>query len=204
MDSSNLKRNHASSNFDQRHILTVSWVYDLPFFVKPGLRGSVLGGWQFAGIMTSQSGVPFSVFNGVYGDSAGLANGVATNGVSSGSFADRVGDPNAIPADRKYDPNVKGPLLFNPDAYAQTQGLTYGNSGRNSLNMPQRTQVDMSLYKTFKPTEKVDLQFRTEAFNAFNHTQFSALNSWVDTDNFMRAYSAHLQRVVQLALKVVF
>ena len=62
----------------------------------------------------------------------------------------------------------------------------------------------MSLYKTFKPTEKVDLQFRTEAFNAFNHTQFSALNSWVDTDNFMRAYSAHLQRVVQLALKVVF
>lgn len=204
VDSSNLKKNYASSNFDQRHILTVSWVYDLPFFRKPGLSRSLLGGWQFAGIMTAQSGEPFSVFNGVFGDSAGTANGVATFGSGSGSFADRVGDPNAIPADRKYDPNVKGPLLFNPDAYVQTQGLTYGNSGRNSLNMPHRTQFDMSLYKTFKPTEKVDVQFRTEAFNALNHTQFSGLNTWAATDNFMRAYSAHLQRVIQLALKVVF
>ena len=204
VDSSNLKKNHASSNFDQRHILTVSWVYDLPFFRKPGLSRGILGGWQFAGIMTSQSGTPFSVFNGVYGDSAGTANGVATYGAGSGSFADLVGDPNAIPADRKYDPNVKGPLLFNPDAYVQSRGLTYGNSGRNSLNMPHRAQFDMSLYKTFKPTEKVDVQFRTEAFNALNHTQFSALNTWADTDNFMRTYSAHLQRVVQLALKVVF
>jgi hypothetical protein len=135
---------------------------------------------------------------------AGTANGVATFGAGSGSFADRVGDTNAIPADRKYDPNVKGPLLFNPDAYGQTQGLTYGNSGRNSLNIPHRTQFDMSLYKTFKLTDKVDVQFRTEAFNALNHTQFSGLNTWVGTDNFMRAYSAHLQRVIQLALKVVF
>jgi hypothetical protein len=80
--------------------------------------------------MTSQSGEPFSVFNGVYGDSAGTANGVATFGAGSGSFADRVGDPNAIPADRKYDPNVKGPLLFNPDTYVQTQGLTYIQTDR--------------------------------------------------------------------------
>jgi hypothetical protein len=203
VDSSNLKKNHASSNFDQRHILTISWVYDLPFFRKPGFSRSVLGGWQFAGIMTAQSGEPFSVFNGVFGDSAGTANGVATFGVGSGSFADRVGDPYAVPAN-KFDPNVKGPLLFNPDAYVETRGLTYGNSGRNSLNNLHRTQFDMSLYKTFKPTETVDVQFRVEAFNAFNHTQFSGLNNWVGTDNFMRANSAHLQRVIQMALKVMF
>jgi hypothetical protein len=199
VDSYNLKKNYASSNFDQRHILTVSWVYDLPFFSKPGLSRSILGGWQFAGILTSQSGVPFSVTNGVYGDSAGVANGVGT-----GSYADRVGDPNAIPADIKFIPDVKGPLLFNPDAFIQTQGLTFGNSGRNSLNYPHRTQVDMSLYKTFKPTDKVDVQFRTEAFNALNHTQFSSLNSGVGTDFFMRANGAHKARVIQLALKVAF
>jgi hypothetical protein len=198
VDSYNLKKNYASSNFDHRHILTVSWVYDLPFFQKPGLSRSVLGGWQFAGIMTSQSSEPFSVTNGVFGDSAGVANGVGT-----GSFADRVGDPHALPANR-FDPSVKGPLLFNPDAYVETQGLTFGNSGRNSLNLPHRTQFDMSLYKTFKATEKVDVQFRAEAFNIFNHTQFSSLNSSVGTDFVMRATGAHKQRVIQLALKLAF
>ena len=199
VDSSNVKKNYASSNFDQRHIFTVSWIYDLPFFTQPGLTRSILGGWQFAGIMTAQSGEPFPVTNGVFGDSAGVANGTGT-----GSYADRIGDPYAIPPDQNTDPNNKGPLLFNPDAYTETQGLTFGNSGRNSLTIPHRTQFDMALYKTFKPTERVDVQFRTEAFNIFNHTQFSSLNSSVGTDFFMRANGAHKARVVQLALKVVF
>ena len=198
VDSYNLKKTYASSNFDQRNILTVSWVYDLPFFRRPGLSRNLLGGWQYAGIMTSESGTPFSVTNGVFGDSAGVANGSGT-----GSFADRIGDPHAI-SGSKYSISTKGPLLFNPDAYTQTQGLTFGNSGRNSLNNIHRTQFDMSIYKTFKPTEKVDVQFRTEAFNVFNHTQFSGLNTSVGTSTFMRANAAHKQRVVQLALKVVF
>ncbi len=200
VDSFNLKKNYASSGFDQRHILTVSWVYDLPFFRKPGLTRSVLGGWQYAGIMTSQSGEPFSVTDGIFGDSAGVANGIT----STGSYADRTGDPNAVPADRKFISGVKGPLLFNPDAYIEAQGLTFGNSGRNSLNIPHRTQFDMSVYKIFKPTDKVDVQFRTEAFNVFNHTQFSGLNGSVGTDFFMRANGAHKARVIQLALKVMF
>src|SRR5262249_62127897 len=169
VDSSNVKKNYASSNFDQRHILTISWVYDLPFFTKPGLTRSLLGGWQYAAIMTSQRGTPFSVVNGVFGDSAGVANGTGT-----GSYADRVCDPYAIPPNQVIDPNQKGKLLFNPEAYVQTQGLTFGDSGRNSLTIPHRTQFDMSLYKTFKLNEKINIQFRTEAFNIFNHTQFSS------------------------------
>jgi hypothetical protein len=200
VDSYNLTKNHASSNFDHRHILTVSWIYDLPFFRGSGLAHRLLGGWQFAGIMSSQSGEPFSVVNGVFGDSAGVANGIGT-----GSFADLVGDPAAVPANRfSSDPTVKGPLLFNPDAYIQTQGLTFGNSGRNSLNLPHHTNFDMSVYKTFKPSEKVDVQFRAEGFNIFNHTRFSSLNSGVGTDNFMRANGAHKARVVQFGLKVAF
>jgi len=62
----------------------------------------------------------------------------------------------------------------------------------------------MSVYKTFKPTENVDVQFRTEAFNIFNHTQFSSLNGSVGTDFFMRANGAHKARVIQFALKVMF
>jgi hypothetical protein len=68
-------------------------------------------------------------------------------------------------------------LVFNPDAYVQTRGLTFGDSGRNSLNMPRRTNFDMSLYKGFEPTERLNVQFRAEAFNIFNHTQWSGLNT---------------------------
>lgn len=204
VDSTDIHKNYASSNFDQRHIFTTSWVYDLPFFQNVGRSRTLLGGWQFAGIMTSQSGTPFSVINGVFGDSAGVANGAGT-----GSYADLVGDPHALLQDRFSSvPGIKGPILFNPDAYAQTRGLTFGDSGRNSLNMPHRTNFDMSLYKTFKPTERVNVQFRAEGFNIFNHTQFSALNTGVGddntTDNFMRATNAHLARILQFGLKVTY
>jgi hypothetical protein len=153
--------------------------------------------------MTLQTGEPFSVINGVYGDSAGVANGEGT-----GSYADLVGDPHAVPAE-KYnpDPAVKGPLLFNPSAYVQTRGLTFGDSGRNSLNMPRRTNFDMAIYKVFKPKERLSVQFRTEAFNIFNHTQWLGppfLNNNVGTDNFMRPTGAHMPRVLQFALKLVF
>jgi len=55
----------------------------------------------------------------------------------------------------------------------------------------------MSLYKTSKPTERLDVQFRTGAFNIFNHTLFSLLNSWVATDCFSRPYVVHNPRVIQ-------
>lgn len=200
VDSYNLKKNYASSNFDQRHILTVSWVYDLPFFRRAGLRHKLLGGWQFAGIMTAQSGTPFSITNGVFGDSAGVANGFGT-----GSYADLVGDPHVLPAiTASSDPANPGPLLFNPSAYGLTRGLTFGNSGRNSLNLPHRSNFDTSLYKTFKPAERVDVQFRAEAFNVFNHTQFSSVFSGIGPTNFMQAASSHMARVLQFGLKLSF
>jgi len=200
VNSYDLRSNYASSNFDQRHILTVSWVYELPFKGK-GIARAFLGGWQYAGIMTSQSGTPFSVTNGVYGDSAGVANGVG----STGSYADIVGDPFAVPhVPPSSDPGGKGPLIFNPNAYAQTRGLTFGDSGRNSVNIPHRTNFDMSVYKAFKPSEKLVIQCRAEGFNVFNHTQWSGVNSGVGTDFFMRANGAHMGRVVQFGLKVAF
>jgi len=198
VDSYNLKKNYASSSLDQRHILSISWIYNFPFFRHPGLSHSILGGWQYAGIMTMHSNGPFSIGNGIYGDSAGVANGIGT-----GSYADRIGDPHAVPPN-KYSSSSKGPLLFNPDAYTQTRGLTFGNSGRNSLNLPHRTNFDMSIYKIFKPADKVDVQFRAEAFNVFNHTQFSSVNGGVGTNNFMRAGSAHEARVVQFGVKLVY
>jgi hypothetical protein len=199
VDSLNLHKNYASSNYDQRHILTMSWIYELPFHAT-GFRHTLFEGWQTAGIMTFQTGTPFSVADGVFGDNAGIADGINL----VGSYADRVGNPFSVPAP---DPTVKGHLFFNPAAYQQPQGLTFGNSGRNSLNGPHRTNVDMSVYKVFKPTEKIDVQFRAEAFNIFNHTEFEgppALNALVGTTNFMYSTGAHMPRVLQFALRVTF
>ena len=66
-----------------------------------------------------------------------------------------------------------GPLLLNPKAFSAPKGLSFGNSGRNYLNNPARTNFNVSLLKHFKPfKERMDVEFRAVAFNVFNHTQF--------------------------------
>jgi hypothetical protein len=199
VNSYNVHQNYASSNYDQRHILTVAWTYDVPFRGK-GWSKTLLGGWQYAGIMTAQTGTPFSVVNGVYGDSAGVADG--TTGI--GSYADLVGNPHASANCSPLAASTKGVPLFNCAAYTQTQGLTFGDSGRNSLNNPRRTNFDMSVYKVFKPKERLNVQFRAEAFNVFNHTQWNGLNNYVSTTNFLYSTGAHMPRVLQFALRITF
>ncbi len=199
VNSANLHANYASSNYDQRHILTTAWTYDVPFHGQ-GISRTFLGGWQYAGIMTLQTGTPFSVLNGVYGDSAGVADGTVANG----SYADRIGDPYGSTNCAPLAAGTKGVPLFNCAAYTQTQGLTFGDSGRNSLNNPRRTNFDMSVYKIFKPKEQVAVQFRAEAFNVFNHTQWNGVNNYVSTTNFLYSTGAHMPRVLQFALRITF
>jgi hypothetical protein len=200
VNSYNPHQNYASSNYDQRHILTVAWTYELPSLRGKGLSQTFLGGWQWAGIMTAESGTPFSVVNGVYGDSAGVADG--TTGI--GSYADLIGDPHASSNCPPLAAATKGIALFNCAAYTQTQGLTFGNSGRNSLNNPHRTNLDMSVFKVFKPKENVQVQFRAEAFNVFNHTEWNGVNPYVSTTNFLFSTGAHMPRVLQFALRITF
>jgi hypothetical protein len=62
---------------------------------------------------------------------------------------------------------------LNPNAFAAPRGLTFGDAGRNYLNNPSRINFNMSMFKHFKPMhERLDVEFRAEAFNIFNHTQF--------------------------------
>jgi hypothetical protein len=161
----------ASSNFDQRHVFTLSYMYDLPFFKGSGLMHTLLGGWQWSGITAVQTGTPFSITNGGDGiatpsDNAGVANGTGTAG-----WPDRIGDPNAKIAGSGAG-NGFGPLLFNLGAFTAPRGLTFGNAGRNLLRNPRQTNFDMALFKRFRITERYSFEFRTEAFNVFNHTEF--------------------------------
>jgi hypothetical protein len=145
-----------------------------------GLLRALFDGWELSGITVFQSGTPFSVINGGSNnlgisvlDNAGIANGAGT-----GSYPDVVASPrSALPVGiQKFTPQSIGPLLFNPAAFAAPQGLTFGDAGRNFLNNPHRLNFDMSIFKNFKVTEGSVLEFRAEAFNVFNHTEFRIFN----------------------------
>jgi hypothetical protein len=170
VNSYNLRSNRASSNFDQRHVFTLSYIYDLPFFKGSGLTHTLLGGWQWSGITTVQTGAPFSVTNGGAGsipsDNAGVANGTGT-----GSHPDLVGNPTSSIPKTDFS-NQNGPLLVNPTAFAAPRGLTFGDSPRNVARNPRQTNFDMAVFKHFAIRESVALEFRAEAFNVFNHTEW--------------------------------
>ncbi|MGB8729083.1 MAG: TonB-dependent receptor, partial [Candidatus Sulfotelmatobacter sp.] len=198
VNSYDLRSNRASSNFDQRHLLNISYIYSLPSLSRvmqswtSGHAGEPIGdhqdsplpasssrlvhlmgdGWQFSGITIFQSGTPFSVING--GSSTGISvldNAGVANGAGAGSYPDLAVNP-APPPDERYNTKSFGPLLGNPNMFVAPRGLTFGDAGRNFLNNPHRINFDLTLLKNFKITEGSFAEFRVEAFNVFNHTQF--------------------------------
>jgi hypothetical protein len=195
VNSYDLHANYGTSGFDQTHLLNISYVYNLPFFKNPGLENKLLGGWELSGIVTWQTGTPFNVYPSRFGDNAGVANGIGT-----GSYADVVGDPHGNPG-----PNTGlGPLLFNPAAFANPTGLTFGNQGRDFLHGPSFSNFDMALFKKFAVTESSHFEFRAEAFNVFNQTEFTGVNSVINQANFLNPAGAQPARILELALKFIF
>jgi hypothetical protein len=213
LDSYDLALTRASSDFDQRHILNLGWVYDLPFFTKTGLIHTLLGGWQWSGLMTFQTGTPFSVTDSLFGPGVG-------NNAGAGSYLDLVGNPYASTSSINNQVGVTGPLLYNPAAFTAPEGLTFGTAQRNVLNNPSRTNFDMGLFKHFAIKERYNLEFRAEGYNVFNHTQFNGINnttscfagttfsagdaSCLANSNFLRPSGAHNARILQLGMKFIF
>lgn len=169
VDSYNFRSNRASSNFDQRHVVSISYIYDLPFFKSPGVLHTALGGWTWSGITNVQTGAPFTVTNGGAGSTPSDNAGVA-NGTGFGSYPDLIGDP-FQGVGNAGNPGF-GPFFGNPSAFVAPRGLTFGDAGRNILRNPRQTNFDMALLKVFPVHESMSFQFRAEAFNVFNHTQF--------------------------------
>ena len=171
--------------------------------------------------------MPFSVVNGVTNDNAGIGNSMVTgSGGGLGSYANVVGDATAVPARREVT-GIPGPLLFNPAAFTEPTGLTFGSGTRNMLSGPSRLNFDMGLFKRIPIREGRSVEFRAEAFNIFNHTQWlpmtangqassnvtatcygGAANTAGDesclSNSFLHPTGAHNPRIVQLGLKVIF
>jgi hypothetical protein len=194
VNSYDLRENRASSNFDQRHLVNISYVYRLPLKDFPrrfmdwandrppedatalkanccsALASRLLDGWELSGVTLLASGTPFTVINSAGNTGISLTDNA---GVSSGlGIAESY--PDVLKGQQAPLGNSQsfGPLIGNPSQFVAPRGLTFGDAGRNFLNNPGRTNFDMSLLKHFKVRESGDLEFRAEAFNIFNHTQF--------------------------------
>ena len=234
VNSYDLALNRASSNFDQRHVFTMSYIYDLPFFKQPGIAHTVLGGWQWSGIVGSQTGTPFTPTNAGDGVSIPSDNAGVANGSGTGSRPDLIANPNTrLPGS---GPAFGfGPLYYNPAAFAAPRALTFGDEGRNIVRNPRITNFDMALFKHFAIGERYSFEFRAEAFNVFNHTEFgyiggdagsagnnsnvssfsNGVGCYVGPNNtandpsclssgLLRPAAAHNARILQLGLKFLF
>jgi hypothetical protein len=185
--------------FDREHIFTVNYVYELPFFRdQKGLTGRLLGGWQFSGITTYASGVPFTAATtGV--DPAGL--GLLTGGSASTGSArpDMIANPN------DGAPHTIA-QWFNTNAFAlvPTGTIRPGNSSRGSILGPGYGRWDLALARVIKINEGLKLQLRGEMFNMFNHTNPLNINTLFGDPQYGQVTSTRDPRLVQIGLKLNF
>ena len=161
------KSDYGRASFDVQHAAVLHATYDLPFgrnssSTAHNWTDRLIGNWQLSGIQTLMSGLPFTPQ-------------LSYNPSNDGDTRN--------PVRPSWNPNFSGPVIlggadqyFNPSAFLQPLPGTYGNVGRNILRAPGLVETDLSLTKVFSFTERLNLQFRTEVFNVFNHTNFNAPN----------------------------
>ncbi|HXE80298.1 MAG TPA: TonB-dependent receptor [Vicinamibacterales bacterium] len=186
------------SLFDARHrfVASFSWEPNLPQ-ATPSVLRAIAGGWQINAIAVYNSGTPFTV-----SDSANVAMQANSPPISgfAASRPDLVGDPNSGP--RTVDEWISRSAFRRLNI--RTEAGKFGNAGRNIARGPSYTNVDMSLVRNFALTQAVDLQFRAEAFNVFNHPNFGIPVADLNSANFGRILTAGPPRLLQFGLKVIF
>ncbi|MBO0719573.1 MAG: TonB-dependent receptor, partial [Blastocatellia bacterium] len=199
LDQSNIKAlERGLSSFDIRNRFTANFTYDLPFKFRNKLVNRVLSNWQMGTIITEQSGEPFTV-------------NIQSDRANTGQLNQRpnlVGDPNSGPQTVQQ--------WFNTSAFVAEPLGTLGTAGRNIVEAPGTNVVDFSLLKNISLTERHKLQFRSEFFNLFNHTNFdfperfctitatAPAGSACPSGTFGTLSAAHDPRILQFALKYLF
>jgi hypothetical protein len=186
---------YGPSDFDRRHIATVSYVWDLPTMQNHNLlTREVVGGWQVTGIVRRQTGQALTPLAGSDRSQTGLgtdrAYRIAKNGYGGNACAGAAPCVNYL----------------NPAAFGTVALGTAGNVGKGAFFGPSLITWDVGALKNFSlaPENRVRLQFHAEFFNVLNHTNLGnpALASNVNT--FGRIQSSQDPRIGQLALKLMF
>ena len=194
-NSFNLAAERGRSGFDVRHRFSLSYSYDLPFGKNlNGAAKTLLDGWQTFGVVTLQTGRPFTVALLPEFDNS-------NTGISNLGFLgnDR---PNLVGQARLSNPTVE--RWFNTSAFAFPPFGSFGNAGRNILDGDGYQNVNFSLVKNTAIKESLTVQFRTEFFNLLNHPNFGLPDNFVGSPSFGRVLSAESPRRIQFGLKLLF
>ena len=198
-DPMNMAAEKGLSDFDHRHRFVTSFLYELPFLKNSeGWTHAVLGGWQVGGIYTLESGSPFTV---------NLTSDGANNGEPTASQSNISERPNLV-----CNPNngSKTPSQwFDTSCFAAPLASTYGNAGRDIVTGPGTNNFDTTFQRNFAIRENVQLQFRADMFDFFNHPNFNQPNrfyqpSTAEPFTFGTITSANDPRVTQFSLRLAF
>jgi hypothetical protein len=222
--------NYGEATYDRTHVFALNYLWDMPgSHLKNPVLKNVLGGWQISGITRFQSGSPLRLsaslktgcsISGAPCAAASTNNfGTDITGGGDGWRAVMTGNP-VLPKDQRTVNQYFNTAVFAPPALAQQvtdmagvqRVLALGNTPTTFARGPGINNTDLTLFKNFRLREKVNLRFQVEAYNVFNHTQFSGVGTsaqWDQsgaqvTSNFGKVTSALDPRIMQLALRLSF
>jgi hypothetical protein len=170
-DFRNVRAERSTSALNHTHRFVSSALYDLPYFrtSKNRLARTFLGGVNFSGTLTFESGEDVTVLSGNDANQNGDSAGDRTIINPGGAF----NTASAVTALKRTDGQTVGYLATNPSArYIQAGNGALANSGRNTFRSPAIQNLDFSIFKNFAITESKKLQFGVDLLNAFNHPQY--------------------------------
>jgi hypothetical protein len=192
----NFRRNYARTDFDHTQTFVQSYVWSLPFgagqrWLHEGAVSKVVGGWRFTGVLTAQTGGAL--------DFGCNCQGINTPGNGQSPWV-------TGPIKKLYGVNQQ--LWFDTSVFKDPSVLfgkpTFGNVGRYILSGPNMFNLDASLFKNIKVTEKVNVEFRSEWFHATNNPHFNNPDVNLGDSNFGRVTGASGNRNIDFALRVMF
>jgi len=190
----------AISAFDMKHNFVASYAYQLPLAKLLRSKNRWTEGWTFSGVARFGTGLPVTLYNNTDSSLLGsIPNGINNNGVdtlyvASGNLAINTNPRNGLSA-------------FNTSLFSTPNLGQMGNVPRRFFYGPGIENFDMALEKVVTLTESKSLEFRAEAFNAFNHAQFfgaATVNGNISSSAFGTVVSADAPRQVQVAMRFRF
>ncbi len=189
-----VRENRGRADFDATHVFVQSYIYELPFgakgrFARSGAASWILGGWQVNGILTLQTGPPLNF----------TFNAATLNAPGNNNRPNITGKPEILGA------VGRGELWFDTSRFAAPATSTYGSVGRNILYGPGFRNLDFSLFRRFRLTEKRVAEFRCESFNVTNTPHFNNPTTEFGNANFGQVTTAQQdQRGIQFGLRLEF
>jgi hypothetical protein len=193
--------NYGLAGFDRTHVVKVNWLWDIPKSrLKWTVAKAVLDNWQVNGIASFISGAPLGI-------TATTSTGIDITGSPTDSYRTVVTGNPILSKDKRTVSRFFDTSVFKLPAVG-----TPGNAAKTVIRGPGTNNWDLAVMKNFNIRERARLQFRAEMYNAFNHTQYNAVDTTARFDplgnqvntQFGQLTNAAAPRTMQLALRFMF